>query len=147
VKEQQAGLASGLLNTSQQLGGSIGIAIASSVAASHTQTLLHAGHAAPAALTGEFQQALWVLGGIGLLAIPAIFALVRREAVSTAAAKTSVRDPNRRSPPRANQPHNPSLTPKHKPAIGENHAQDHQFRVRLARRCHRRPGILGDLRP
>jgi EmrB/QacA subfamily drug resistance transporter len=93
VKEQQAGLASGLLNTSQQLGGAIGIAIASSVAASHTQTLLHAGHAAPAALTGGFQQALWVLGGIGLLAIPAIFALVRREAVSTAVAKPSVRDP------------------------------------------------------
>jgi EmrB/QacA subfamily drug resistance transporter len=93
VKEQQAGLASGLLNTSQQLGGAIGIAIASSVAASHTQTLLHAGHAAPAALTGGFQQALWVLGGIGLLAIPAIFALVHREAVPTAVAKTSVRDP------------------------------------------------------
>jgi EmrB/QacA subfamily drug resistance transporter len=93
VKEQQAGLASGLLNTSQQLGGAIGIAIASSVAASHTQTLLHAGHAAPAALTGGFQQALWVLGGIGLLAIPAIFALVRHEAVSTAVTKTSVRDP------------------------------------------------------
>ena len=93
VKEQQAGLASGVLNTSQQLGGAIGIAIASSVAASHTQTLLHAGHAAPAAVTGGFQQALWVLGGIGLLAIPAIFALVRREAVSTAVAQTSVRDP------------------------------------------------------
>jgi len=93
VKEQQAGLASGLLNTSQQLGGAIGIAIASSVAASHTQTLLHAGHAAPAALTGGFQQALWVLGAIGLLAIPAIFALVRRQAVSTAVAETSVRDP------------------------------------------------------
>ncbi len=93
VKEQQAGLASGLLNTSQQLGGAIGIAIASSIAANHTQTLLHAGHAAPAALTGGFQQALWVLGGIGLLAIPAIFALVRREAVSTAVAKASVRDP------------------------------------------------------
>ena len=93
VQEQQAGLASGLLNTSQQLGGAIGIAIASSVAASHTQTLLHAGHAPPAALTGGFQQALWVLGGIGLLAIPAILALVRHEAVSTAAAETSVRDP------------------------------------------------------
>jgi EmrB/QacA subfamily drug resistance transporter len=93
VQEQQAGLASGLLNTSQQLGGAIGIAIASSVAASHTQTLRHAGHAPPAALTGGFQQALWVLGGIGLLAIPAIFALVRHEAVSTAAAETSVPDP------------------------------------------------------
>jgi hypothetical protein len=34
-----------------------------------------------------------VLGAIGLLAIPAIFALVRSEAVSTAVAKTSARDP------------------------------------------------------
>jgi MFS family permease len=93
VEERQAGLASGLLNTSQQLGGAIGIAIASSVAASHTQTLLHAGHAAPAALTGGFQQALWVLGAVGLLAVPAIFALVRREPISTGAAKTSPRDP------------------------------------------------------
>jgi EmrB/QacA subfamily drug resistance transporter len=92
VKEHQAGLASGLLNTSQQLGGAIGIAIASSVAASHTQTLLHAGQAAPVALTGGFQHALWVLGAIGLLAIPAIFALVRHEAAPTAAAKPNVRD-------------------------------------------------------
>jgi EmrB/QacA subfamily drug resistance transporter len=78
VEDHQAGLASGLLNTSQQLGGAIGIAIASSVAASHTKVLLHAGHAAPAALTGGFQRALWVLGAIALLAIPAILALVRR---------------------------------------------------------------------
>jgi hypothetical protein len=90
---QQAGLASGLLNTSQQLGGAIGIAIASSVAASHAQTLLHAGHAAPAALTGGYQQALWVLVAIALLALPAIFALVRREAISPAAARPNVRDP------------------------------------------------------
>jgi EmrB/QacA subfamily drug resistance transporter len=92
VKEHQAGLASGLLNTSQQLGGAIGIAIASSVAASHTHTLLHTGDAAPAALTGGFHQALWVLGGIGLLAVPAIFALLRREPAPTSTADTSVRD-------------------------------------------------------
>ena len=93
VSEHQAGLASGLLNTSQQLGGAIGIAIASSVAASHTQTLLHAGNAAPAALTGGFQQALWVLGAIALLAVPAIFALVRRDELSDAVAKTTIREP------------------------------------------------------
>jgi EmrB/QacA subfamily drug resistance transporter len=93
VKQQQAGLASGLLNTSQQLGGAIGIAIASSIAASHTQALLHAGHAASAALTGGFQQALWVLGAIGLLAIPAIFALIRRNEVSEEIAKPAVREP------------------------------------------------------
>ncbi|HTX31233.1 MAG TPA: MFS transporter [Solirubrobacteraceae bacterium] len=93
VSEHQAGLASGLLNTSQQLGGAIGIAIASSLAASHTQALAHAGTAAPAALTGGFQQALWVLGAIALLAVPAIFALVRRDELSDAVAKTTIREP------------------------------------------------------
>jgi len=93
VAARRAGLASGLLNTSQQLGGAIGIAIASSVAASHTQALLHAGNAAPAALTGGFQQALWVLGAIALLAVPAIFALVRRNELSDAATKTTIREP------------------------------------------------------
>jgi EmrB/QacA subfamily drug resistance transporter len=93
VQEHQAGLASGLLNTSQQLGGAIGIAIASSIAASHTKTLLHAGNTAPTALTGGFQHAFWVLGAIGLLAVPAIFALVRRDELTAAMANTAVREP------------------------------------------------------
>jgi EmrB/QacA subfamily drug resistance transporter len=93
VSEHQAGLASGLLNTSQQLGGALGIAIASSVAVSHTNALLHAGSTAPAALTGGFQQAFWVLGAIALLAVPAIFALVRRDELSNAVAKTTIREP------------------------------------------------------
>jgi EmrB/QacA subfamily drug resistance transporter len=92
VGEHQAGLASGLLNTSQQLGGALGIAIASSVAVSHTNALLHAGNAAPGALTGGFQQAFWVLGAIALLALPAIFALVRRDAPSNAVTKTTIRE-------------------------------------------------------
>jgi EmrB/QacA subfamily drug resistance transporter len=92
VQEHQAGLASGLLNTSQQLGGAIGIAIASSVAASHTNALLHAGNAAPAALTGGFQQAFLVLGVIALLALPAIFTLVRRDELSDAVTKTTIRE-------------------------------------------------------
>ena len=90
VAEHQAGLASGLLNTSQQLGGAIGIAIASSVAASHTQALLHTGHAAPTALTGGFQRALWVLGAIALLAVPAILTLVRRNELADTASATTI---------------------------------------------------------
>jgi EmrB/QacA subfamily drug resistance transporter len=93
VSEHQAGLASGLLNTSQQLGGAIGIAIASSVAVSHTDALLHAGNAAPAALTGGFQHALWVLGAIAVLSVPAIFILVRRDELSEAATKATVGKP------------------------------------------------------
>ena len=93
VKDDRAGLASGLSNTSQQLGGAIGIAIASSVAAAHTKALLHAGDAAPAALTGGFQRAFWVLGAIALIALAAIFALVRPDELSDAVAKATVREP------------------------------------------------------
>ncbi len=93
VQEHQAGLASGLLNTSQQIGGAIGIAIASSVAAGHTQALVHAGDTAPTALTGGFRSAFWVLGAIALIAIPAIFALVRRDELTDAVSKTTAREP------------------------------------------------------
>src|SRR5207244_2762330 len=55
VAEHEAGLASGLLNTTQQIGGAIGVALASTVAAGHFKTLTAARSAAPAALTGGFQ--------------------------------------------------------------------------------------------
>jgi Na+/melibiose symporter-like transporter len=92
VAEHQAGLASGLMNTSRQLGGGIGIAIASSVATGRANTLLHAGNALPAALTSGFQEALWVLGAIALVALPAIFALVRRGELPEPVAKPAIRD-------------------------------------------------------
>jgi hypothetical protein len=93
VGEHQAGLASGLIYTSQELGGAIGVAIASSVAATHTKALLHGGSTAQAALTGGFDQAFWVLGAIALIALPAIFVLIRRDELSAAVAKTTMREP------------------------------------------------------
>ena len=92
VAKHQSGLASGLLNTSRQLGGALGIAIASSVAVGHTNALLHAGIARPSALTSGFQQALWVLGAIVLLGLPAILALVRDDGRADTAATTAVRE-------------------------------------------------------
>jgi EmrB/QacA subfamily drug resistance transporter len=92
VQEHQAGLASGLLNASQQLGVAIGIAIASSVAVGHTKVLLHAGSATPSALTSGFRSALWVLGAIALLALPAIFALIRRKEFTKPVTKSAIRD-------------------------------------------------------
>ena len=75
VAEHEAGLASGLINTSQQLGGAVGVAIASTVAATRLGTLLGAGEPANVALTGGFHLALWVCGGIALLALPATASL------------------------------------------------------------------------
>jgi EmrB/QacA subfamily drug resistance transporter len=44
VSEQDSGLASGLFNTAQQVGGSLGLAILASLAASHTSSVLQASH-------------------------------------------------------------------------------------------------------
>jgi EmrB/QacA subfamily drug resistance transporter len=78
VVEREAGLASGLLNTSQQLGGALGVAIASTVAATHLKTLFGSGDALHAALTGGFQWAFWVCGAIALLALPTTALLLGR---------------------------------------------------------------------
>jgi EmrB/QacA subfamily drug resistance transporter len=86
VTEGDAGLASGLLNTSQQIGGAIGVAVASSIAATHFNTLTGSGANTTAALTGGFQWALWVCGAIGLAAIPIALLLVRRDELAHAAA-------------------------------------------------------------
>ena len=43
VEPQEAGLASGLINSSQQIGGALGVAIVATVAFTHTKTLLASG--------------------------------------------------------------------------------------------------------
>ena len=79
VTKRDAGVASGLLNTSQNLGGAIGVAVTSSIAAAHSHALLQHGVASVAALTGGLQWAMWACGAMGLAAIPVAFALMRRE--------------------------------------------------------------------
>jgi len=86
VGKADAGVASGLLNTSQQLGGAIGVAVASTIAASRAHTLAHLGFSATGALTGGFRWALWTCGLIGLAAVPTTFALVRRQELARAVA-------------------------------------------------------------
>jgi EmrB/QacA subfamily drug resistance transporter len=72
VKEQEAGLASGLINTSQQVGGALGLAILATVANSRTDDVLATGGSAlPNALTEGFQAAFLggaVIAALGLLA-------------------------------------------------------------------------------
>jgi Na+/melibiose symporter-like transporter len=94
VGERDAGIASGLLNTSQQIGGAIGVAVASTVAVTHSRFLLSEDHGAAAALTGGFQWAFWVTGLTGLAAVPVTFLLIRRTELARAAqAATASRQP------------------------------------------------------
>jgi EmrB/QacA subfamily drug resistance transporter len=78
VGPQQAGLASGLINTSQQVGGALGLAILVSVATSKTDSVMASSGGAPSALpnalTEGFQAAFTV--GIGFAVVGAILALV-----------------------------------------------------------------------
>jgi EmrB/QacA subfamily drug resistance transporter len=88
VDERDAGIASGLIDSSQQLGGAIGIAVASTVAATQFRSLLGHGHPGADALTGGFHQALWVCGLIGLIAVPVSLLLVRSSGIAKVAATT-----------------------------------------------------------
>jgi EmrB/QacA subfamily drug resistance transporter len=72
VQESDAGVASGLLNTTQQIGGAVGLAAASTIATTFTARYVdsHPG-ASPvdgAALTYGFQITFYVLAGVALLA-------------------------------------------------------------------------------
>ena len=79
VAEREAGLASGLINTSQQIGGAIGTAVASTVVATHSKTLLKLGRDKADALTHGFGYAFWALAFFGLAAIVAALLLIRRD--------------------------------------------------------------------
>jgi EmrB/QacA subfamily drug resistance transporter len=79
VQPAEAGLASGLINTSQQIGGALGIAILSTIATTRTSDKLAAGTALHPALVDGFTLAFLVGVGIAAVGILAGLLLIRRE--------------------------------------------------------------------
>jgi EmrB/QacA subfamily drug resistance transporter len=79
VQAHEAGLASGLINTAQQVGGAIGVAVASSVALSHYDHELSVGLRFPQAYTAGSQWAFWVMVGVGAASLLATLTLIRSD--------------------------------------------------------------------
>jgi EmrB/QacA subfamily drug resistance transporter len=78
TKPQEAGLASGLINTSQQIGGAVGIAILSTVAVTTAEDATAPGSfPSPVALTDGFQAAFWTGAAIAFAGVLVSLFLVR----------------------------------------------------------------------
>ncbi len=69
-----AGLVSGLINTTAQVGGALGLAVLATLSSSRTKGLLAQGTSTPAALTSGYHLAFWIAAslivvGIGIAAV------------------------------------------------------------------------------
>jgi EmrB/QacA subfamily drug resistance transporter len=84
ITETEAGLASGLINTSQQVGGALGLAILVTVSTTRAERLLDEGVAQPQALTDGFGLAFWVGAAFALVSILATFLVLRQRDLAVA---------------------------------------------------------------
>jgi EmrB/QacA subfamily drug resistance transporter len=90
VSHDDAGLASGLINTSQQIGGALGIAVLSAIATSVTEDGIAGGTAPPQALVDGFSTAFWVAAAGAAVGVAAIAVFVRRSELAQDAEAAAV---------------------------------------------------------
>lgn len=82
---EDSGLASGLVNTTQQVGGALGLAVLATLSTTHTDGLLADGVAGAEALTDGYRLAFIIAAGIVGAALVAAAALLRPEPQLSAA--------------------------------------------------------------
>jgi len=79
VQNRDAGVASGLINTSQQIGGALGVSALVTIATQHTTNVAGSGTAGPEALVEGFQRAFAVGAGLAVVGLVVTLFMIRPE--------------------------------------------------------------------
>jgi EmrB/QacA subfamily drug resistance transporter len=93
VRPEEAGLASGLVNTTLQVGGALGLAVLATLSTNRTTDLVASGEGSHAALTSGYQLAFIVGAGLLVGAVAVALAVIRSGPTSSEAVAVAEAEP------------------------------------------------------